>query len=258
MVFNRLGRKPDFPTNERLLKAIAALAAEGMSKAGRPFYAALLESTLLLAEEPNASRPILLAGNNEGEIILPVFTDIERLKRVFADAERISAMPMREICRMALKNDIEQININPEHGPGGYLDRDEMAALANDSMPDTSDARERELGQGGLVPFGSPKLPGPDVIENLLDAARNLFRKQPSVEEAYLILTRQGDDDSVLTIGLLFGSQVLTEDKSTFSQQFIPTLEAAIGRRLHTIWLTEQDLAAIRQNVEPFYTRSTK
>jgi hypothetical protein len=257
MVFNPFRNKPEFPTNERLLKAIAALAAQGMSQAGRPFYTALLESTLLIAEEPSASRPILLAGDKEDEVILPVFTDVDRLKRVFADAERIAAIRTREICRMALKNDIHMININPEHGPGGYLTRDEMEALANNAMPDLSDAEDRQLGQGGLVPFGNPKIPTQDVIDTLLDAACGLLQKEPNVEEAYLILTRQGDDDSVLTIGLLFGSQVLTEDKSTFSQQFIPTLEAVIERRLHTIWLTERDLAAIRQNVEPFYMRTT-
>lgn len=258
MVFNRFRSQPEFPTNERLLKAIAALAAEGMSKAGRQFYTALLESTLLIAEEPDANRPILLAGDSEDQVILPVFTDVERLKRVFADAERIAAIPARNLCRMALSNDVYMININPEHGPGGYLDRDEMAALANDAMPDMSDAKARELGQGGFVPFGSDRLPTQELIDSMLDVARDLLRKTPTVEEAYLILTNLSNDDNVLTIGLLFNQQALTEEKSAFSQHFIPTLEAAIGRRMHTIWLTDRDLEAIRENVEPFYQRTSE
>jgi hypothetical protein len=257
MVFNRFQAKPDYPTNDKLLKAIIALASQGMDKAGRAFYAAVLESNFLLAEEPDMARPILFSDEND-EIVLPVFTDLERLQSVFPDAQRIGTMAARDVFRMALSNKTYRININPEQGPGGFLERYELEALVKGEIPDLSDAGKREWEEPDLVPFGSPKLPPQEVLDKMVETAITLMRREPGIYEAYLTLTRTAQDESVLTIGLYFAKNIKPDDKAAFSQQFVPAIEAVIERPMHLIWLEDRDVNAIRMNVEPFYTRATE
>jgi len=128
---------PNFPTNDPLLNAITSLDGQEMTEVRQAFYTTLLNSTLLMAEESGEHRPILRVDQSK-QVILPVFTNLERLRRVFPDARRAGAMPVRDLCRMALKYGIHSININPEHGPGGYLDQNEIDALAEGIIPDLS------------------------------------------------------------------------------------------------------------------------
>lgn len=248
-------RQPKPPENQELIQAIIARSAQHSDATFQAFYMALLNSTLLIAEEPNQSRPILLEDPS-GEVILPVFTDSERLSRVFPDAQRFALFSASEICRMALQNEIDMININPEHGPGCYLMRREMESLANGEMPKLPAERDQRLDSDStLVPFGDSKLPSEEKINELVVKAQSLLAQELGVDEAYLILTASDGSDSILTIGLCFTPETSEETKTSLTQRLVTTGEAVINRRLKIIWLGDNDVSTIRQNVAPFYSR---
>ena len=113
MSFNIFKRKSSSSTNDNLLNAITVMATADTAQSYRDFYAAILKSILLLARENNAPSPILLEDPS-GKVILPVFTDLERLKKVFPDARQSSMMSAPDIFNIALKNSIYRVNINPD------------------------------------------------------------------------------------------------------------------------------------------------
>lgn len=257
MSFNPFRRAPHLPTNDDLLNAITFLATAGTPEARRNFYVVLLNSTLFVAQETGESRPILLVDKS-GEIMLPVFTDLERLHRVFPDAKRYGALAARDLFRLALGSKIHDININPEHGPGGYLDFHELEALANGTIPDLPTAAEPSLAEPTFIPMGDPKLPTQEVLDKMTLAARSLLTVEPSVEEAYIILTKSSQEDSKLTIALRFEATTNVDDMTAFSRSFVPAIENVIGRPLDLLWLDGERYRAIQSVVEPFYRRGAR
>jgi hypothetical protein len=255
MVFNLFRRKPDFPTNEALLKAITNLAVREKKESWKTFYKTLLHSTLLIAQEEGQSRPILFTDEND-EIILPAFTDLGRLRKVFPDAQHVAPLPIRDLCRISLGSDIFRININPENGPGGYLDQQEMEALAQGMIPDLASMTDPSFdAEPNFVPMGDPKLPTQAVLDEMTAKASILLVQQPNVDEAYLIMTRTDKNVSLMTIGLYAHSTNHRDDMASFSQRFVNEIEAIIRRPLRLIWLEDKDVNTIRMNVEPFYKR---
>jgi hypothetical protein len=256
MVSNPSRRRPGYPTNEPLLKAITALSAQQHNPgAWRAFYAALLDSTLLLARETGQPRPVLF-DDVEGRVVLPVFTDLKRLRQFLPDVTEVATLPARDLCQLALQNDIPRININPQHGPGGFLNHAEMGALALGQIPALPNNDEFPLKDDpALVPFGSPELPSEDVLDEMLAKARKLMAEEQQLEEAYLILMRRDEHKSLLTVGLRFKDDASEEVKSAFTRRFVPAIEAIIHQPLHMMWLKDKEVEDIRINVDPFYVR---
>ena len=128
---------PHFPTNEPLVNAITALAGQDTPQVRQAFYTALLNSTPLMAEEQGENRPILFVDSSK-QIVLPIFTDLERLRQRFPNVKRAGAASIHELCGIILKYGMHRIHINPEDHPSRYLDRGEIQALAKGIIPDLS------------------------------------------------------------------------------------------------------------------------
>ncbi len=257
MSFNIFKRKSSSSTNDNLLNAITVMATADTAQSYRDFYAAILKSILLLARENNAPSPILLEDPS-GKVILPVFTDLERLKKVFPDARQSSMMSAPDIFNIALKNSIYRVNINPEYGPGGFLERYELEALAKGEIPELRTAAEPSLGEPNFIPTGNPKLPPQEVLDKMTETAYSLLKIEPSIDEGYIILTKSDKGESRLTIALHFNNSANEDDKAAFSQRFVLPIEAIIGKQLNLLWLEGERYKAVKSVVEPFYKREAK
>jgi hypothetical protein len=249
---------PQLPSNERLLNALVAVGSNNTPQTHNTFYSELLKSTVLLAQDPEtASRPILFV-NQADEIMLPIFTDLERLNQVCPDAQGYSPIPFRNVCQLALRNAIYIININPEYGPGGYLYRDEIEALANNTVPAITPAESASWDNPDLVPMGDPDLPASEVLEQITDTAESLLEKEPTAEAAYIILLGSGETKSVLTIALHFTDSTADDQKTEFTRQLVNAVEAVTGQPLRVVWLEGEQLKAVASRVEPFYQRGAR
>lgn len=254
-MFNPFKRKAQPPTNDALLKAIMVMATSRTQESWQNFYQILLKSTLLIAQEPDQSGPILLVGDNGEDIILPVFTDAERLHKVFPDSVRYGAMPAPDLFKLALKNQIYSVNINPQHGPGGFVDHDEMTSLAKGEIPDLSSFTDPGLGDPTFIPMGDPKLPSEEVIDSMIDSARFLIEKEGIVDEGYLIMTTNDEKKSKLALALRFSPDVEEDRKTAFSQLLVPLIEGVIKQPMDLLWLEGERYEAIASVVPPFYKR---
>jgi hypothetical protein len=254
MVFNMFRRKPEVPENEELIRAIVNMATNQTPDNYRTFYTAILRSDLLLAGETEEPHPILLVDEQD-HIILPVFTDVERVKKVYPDATRVGKMPVQAIFRNAVKNNYYQININPEIGPGAFLTFDEISQLANGEIPNVPTKGSGDLGEGTFVPYGSPKLPSEDEIAKLLQKAQSVLTQEAKVEMGFLILMRSETGGSQLTIALRAQAGTDLNKMASFSQNFVNAIEAEIGQPVRMMWIDDQSYESISINSQPFYVR---
>jgi hypothetical protein len=257
MNFNPFKRKPDLPTNETLIKTIISLAAQPTPQSWRAFYIQVLKSSLFIAEDPDAApRPILFVDTSDA-VILPVFTDVERLKKVLPDAQRYSAMPAHELCRLALQNGISAININPENGPGGFLTPRQMEALANGNLPDIASDDDSSWDNPDFIPMGNPKLPTQEELDKLTDAASVILQKEADVESGYIILMKSDDNQSVLTIALQFKIGGSSSAKTELTQRLVLAMEKVAGRPISVVWLEGEQLKAVKSRSKPFYQQES-
>ncbi len=253
MAFNPFRRKPD-SQNSALIHAIVNLATHQSSGNYQRFYQELLKSNLIIAEEAGESGPILLEDET-GNITLPVFTDAERVKHVYPDAERIASLPAQSIFQLAVKSEYHKININPERGPGGILTFDEFVLLANGQLPDVSSADSHDLGEGNFVPMGDSKLPSEEVLHNIIEKAKELMAQETSITIGFVILMRSKTGKSQLTLALGTDPEVDLNQMTHFSQNFVDSLETVAQQPIGMMWLDDKSYKAISINSQPFYLR---
>jgi hypothetical protein len=253
MRLNPFRRTPDSPTNEALLKALVALASQSTAQNHHAFYTLLLKSTLLMAEDPEAGpRPIMFVDELD-QVILPIFTDMQRLLKVCPDARGYASVSISQVCQLALGNDIYQININPEHGPGCYLTRDDMEALANNKIPNLTPTDIELWNKPNFVPMGDSKLPDEETMERIVKTASEVLQQAGNVKAAYLILYGGDEGSTRLTIALEFQETANHDDKTTLTKQLVSSLEASFNQPFYVLWLGDEKLAAVRSRVPPFY-----
>ena len=191
--------------------------------------------------------------DDDGGIILPLFTDFKRLHTTFPDSPRYSQTPLPELCRIALSRGIFKVNINPENGPGSYLTQHEMNILANGKIPDTSDVSEWD-DNPNFIPMGDPKLPTEDELEAIKNHATSMLHKETTITAAYIIMMKSGNDESKLTIAIEFNDQATHAQKTNFTRVFVPALEKQVDRPMGVVWLEDEQLESVRSRVVPFYS----
>lgn len=252
MRLNPFNRKNDPPENDELLNAIVVLASKETPHTLKKYYKALLKSKLLLAADSESLPDPILFVDNDGGIILPMFTDFKRLHTAVPDVQRYSHTPLPELCRIALSRGIFKISINPENGPGTYLSHHEIEVLAMGQIPDTSDISAWD-DNPNFIPMGDPKLPTEDELNTITDYAASLLKRQSNVLAGYLILMKSSDDESTLTIAIEFNEQATETQKMEFTRKFVPALEKRVQRHMRAIWLEGEQLESVRSRVKPFY-----
>ncbi|MCA0455907.1 MAG: SseB family protein [Chloroflexi bacterium] len=253
-MFNFFRRKPALPENAELLNAIIKLATQETTQNRIAFYKMILKSDLLLAGGTDPSKPILLV-DDVGRITLPVFTDVERVKNVYPDANRVGKLPVCDLFRLAVKNNYYQININPEVGPGAFLTFEEFGPLADGKIPDVGFSSSNELGEGTFVPMGDSKLPPEDKIDKMIQKARLLLAQEVSVELGFLILMGSNTGESRLTVALRARKGTDMNKLTAFSQKFVDATEAEIQQPMSLMWMDDESYASIRINSQPFYEK---
>jgi hypothetical protein len=247
-------RKPDFPENAALVKAIINLATQQTPENYLAFYTEILKSDLLLAGEANQPQPILQVDEKD-RIILPLFTDVERVKKVYPDAGRVGKMPVRDIFRIAVKNNYYQVNINPEIGPGAFLTFDEISHLANGEIPDPPSRGKNDLGEGTFVPMGDSQLPSEAMMDKMIQKAQALLEQEAKVEMGFVILMGSDTGRSQLTIALRAQAGTDLNQLPSFSQNFVNAVEAVLKQPLRLMWMDDQSYSSISKYSKPFYVR---
>lgn len=206
------------PSNPRLDKAMAALAKGEDPKLRREMYLALLDSTLILStpRRPDAvpkkegwvkargdiSLKFHSIQNSRGKPAMLAFTNVDSLLRWKKEGGDYFALRAREVFALALKSEMDSIQINAAGPIGGELTKPEIQILSEGAIPQQAHedgAASLEVTQGTKVLVRAPaKAPG----EKLLEALRQSLARHPEVRSAYLFEMTIGTGSPHWAVGL--------------------------------------------------------
>ncbi len=222
--FKDLFKKQDSPKNPALERAMHEMARNDNAKARESLYKAVLASTFIVQGDVSGGIEVRkgkwVADNSTrvafktiehppGNIVLPVFTDVEALSSWAGSEVQWIALRAQELFQSIAASNISEIRVNPFRPeqtisrPGGIITRNEFMALAQGLLPESmiSDSTTQlKVVAGQKLLIGKPtKEPPTELLVKLTD----YFQQIPELRGAYLFqMTNQNLTSNV--IGLHF------------------------------------------------------
>jgi SseB protein N-terminal domain/SseB protein C-terminal domain len=225
--FRDLFRKRDSPKNPALERAMREMAKNDNPKTRKSLYKTVLSSTFIVpgnvAGGTEVRKGEWIADSNTrvafktiehpaGNIILPVFTDVDALTSWAGSEVQWIALRAQELFQSIASGDITEVRVNPFRPeqtisrPGGIITRYEFMALAQGLLPESmvsSNTAQLKVASGQKLLIGAPANEPPvELLKKFTDHLQQI----PELRGAYLFqMTNQNVTSSV--IGLHFAAQ---------------------------------------------------
>ncbi len=226
-LFRDLFRKHDSPKNPALERAMQELAKNDNAKTRKSLYNTVLASTFIVpgnvAGGTEVRKGEWIADSNTrvafktiehppGNIVLPVFTDVEALTSWAGSEVQWVALGAQELFQSIASGNIAEVRVNPFRPeqtisrPGGIITRSEFIALAQGLLPESmisSNTAQLKVAAGQKLLIGAPaKEPPTELLKKFTDH----FQQIPELRGAYLFqMTNQNVTSNV--IGLHFAAE---------------------------------------------------
>jgi hypothetical protein len=226
-LFKDLFRKHDSPKNAALDRAMHEMAKDDNAKTRASLYKTVFASTFIVPGNVSGGTEVRkgewIADSNTrvafktiehppGNIVLPVFTDVEALTSWAGSAVPWVALRAQELFQSIAPGNVAEVRVNPFRPeqpisrPGGIITRNEFMALAQGLLPESmvsSNTAQLKVAAGQKLLIGAPaKEPPTELVKKLSD----YFQQIPELRGAYLFeMTNQNVTSSV--IGLHFAAE---------------------------------------------------
>jgi hypothetical protein len=226
-LFKYLLKKRDSPKNPALERAMQEMAKSDNPKTRKSLYQTILASTLIVPGDVAGGTEVRKGGwiadsntrvafktieHPAGNIILPVFTDLEVLTSWAGSEVQWIALRAQELFQSIASGNIAEVRVNPFRPeqsisrPGGIITRYEFLALAQGLLPESmvsSNTAQLKVAAGQKLLIGAPaNEPPTELLKKLTDHLQQI----PELRGAYLFqMTNQNVTSSV--IGLHFAAE---------------------------------------------------
>lgn len=226
-VFKDLFRKQDSPKNPALERAMHEMARNDNAKSREALYKTVLASTFIVqgnvcggtevrkgnwVADSSTRVAFKTIEHPPGNIVLPVFTDVEALTSWAGSEVQWIALRAQDLFQSIAPGNISEVRINPFRleqtisRPGGIITRNEFMALAQGLLPESTISNgtvQLKVAAGQKLLIGKPaKEPPAELLIKLTD----YFQQIPELRGAYLFqMTNQNLTSSV--IGLHFDAE---------------------------------------------------
>jgi hypothetical protein len=124
--------------NQDLQAAITAVTKDNSHENRQELYRILMRLSYCIPlsspAEPGNSQPLTVTKNENGEVVLPAFSDPNALHR-WVHPPSMLVMTADKLFETAIANDFAEILINPAGPAGGKLTREEYTALSRGIIP---------------------------------------------------------------------------------------------------------------------------
>jgi hypothetical protein len=226
-LFKDLFRKQGSPENPALEHAMQEMARNDSPKTRASLYKAVLASTFIVQGTVSGGADVgkgkwIADGNTRvafrtiehppGNIVLPVFTDVEALTSWAGSEVQWIALRAQELFQSIAPGNIAEVRVNPFRPeqeisrPGGIITRNEFMALAQGLLPESTisnNTAQFKVAAGQKLLIGKPaKVPPSELLRKLTE----YFQRIPEVRGAYLFqMANQNVTSSV--IGLHFAGE---------------------------------------------------
>lgn len=220
-------RKQDSPKNPALERAMQEIARNDSAKTRESLYKMILASTFIVQGNASGGTEVrkgkwIADGSTRvafktiehppGNIVLPVFTDVEALTSWAGSEVQWIALRAQELFQSIAPGSIAEVRVNPFRPeqtisrPGGIITRNEFMALAQGLMPESmisNNTAQLRVAAGQKLLIGKPaKEPPTELLKKLTD----YFQQVPDLRDAYLFqMANQNVTSSV--IGLHFSAE---------------------------------------------------
>ncbi|MGA8870854.1 MAG: enhanced serine sensitivity protein SseB C-terminal domain-containing protein [Candidatus Acidiferrales bacterium] len=205
------------PTNPGLEHAMYDVAKRDNERTRESVYRALLASTLIfegqIASDDSTRFAFKTVEHPPGNVVLPVFTDVDALVSWAGSEGQWIALRARDIFQAIAPTKIADVYINPfrkgqtVNKPGGIVRRHEFVALAQGLLPGA--AISEDVTQMKVAPAQQMTVEKPSgaLPEELLATIAGYFGQIPAVRGAYLFQMTNGAVKSEV-IGLDFSAEL--------------------------------------------------
>jgi hypothetical protein len=226
-LFKDLFGKHDSPKNPALERAMRESAKNDNAKTRKSLYKTVLASTFIVPGKASGGTEVRkgewIADSSTrvafktiehppGNIVLPVFTDVEALTSWAGSEVPWLALSAQELFQSIAPGNIAEVRVNPFRPeqtisrPGGIITRNEFMALAQGLLPESmisSNTAQLKVAAGQKLLIGvAAKEPPTELLKKLTD----YFQQIPELRGAYLFqMTNQNVTSSV--IGLHFAAE---------------------------------------------------
>jgi hypothetical protein len=226
-LFKDLFRRQDSPKNPALERAMQEMARNDDAKTRESLYKMVLASTFIVQGNVSGGAEVrkgkwIADGSTRiefktvehppGNIVLPVFTDVEALTSWAGSEVQWIGLRARELFQSIAPGSIAEVRVNPFRPeqkisrPGGIITRNEFMALAQGLMPESmisNNTAQLRVAAGQKLLIGKPaKEPPTELLKKLTD----YFQQIPDLRGAYLFqMANQNVTSNV--IGLHFAAE---------------------------------------------------
>ena len=220
-------KKQESPKNPALERAMQAVATNDNAKTRESLYKTVLASTFIVQGNVSGGTEVrkgkwIADGDTRvafktvehppGNIVLPVFTDVEALTSWAGSEVQWIALRAQQLFQSIAPGNIAEVRVNPFRPeqairrPGGIITRNEFMALAQGLLPESmmsNNTAQLKVAAGQKLFIGKPaKEPPAELLRKLTDH----FQQIPELRGAYLFqMTNQNVTSSV--IGLHFAAE---------------------------------------------------
>ncbi|HTZ99609.1 MAG TPA: enhanced serine sensitivity protein SseB C-terminal domain-containing protein [Candidatus Aquilonibacter sp.] len=206
------------PTNPGLERAMYDVAKSDNARTRESVYRALLASTLLfegqIASDDSGGRyAFKTVEHPPGNIVLPVFTDVEALVSWSHTEGEWIALRARDIFQAIAATKIAEVHVNPFRKgqgvkkPGGIVKRHEFMALAQGLLPGPAISEDVTQMKVAAAEQMQVEKPSGALPEELLAAIARYFAEIPALRGAYLFRLTHGAVQSDV-VGLEFSAEL--------------------------------------------------
>lgn len=227
-LFKNLFRKSGSPENPKLELAMRELARNDNATTRESLYRAILASTFIMQGDVSGGNEVrngkIIADSNTrvafrtlehppGNVVLPVFTNVEALASWAGSEVQWIALGAQELFQSIAPGKVTEVRVNPFRPeqtisrPGGIITRNEFLALAQGLLPGlmiSNNTAELKVAAGQKVSIGKPANAPPNQF---LMKLTGYFQEISELRGAYLFqMTNQNVTSCV--IGLHFASEL--------------------------------------------------
>jgi hypothetical protein len=205
------------------------IAKSDNAKTRESLYKAILASTFILEEtvsggtdaggktiaDENTRVAFKTIEHPAGNVILPVFSDVDALASFAGANARWVALGAQALFQSIAPGDVAEVRVNPFRvgqamkRPGGIITRNEFMALAQGLLPEqmiSNNTMPLKVAGGQKLFIGRPaKEPPAELLSKLAD----YFQQIPELRGAYLFQMAQQTQQNVTStvVGIHFGEE---------------------------------------------------
>lgn len=259
-------------SNPDVLDAMYELAEDDNPQSRERFYDSFINSMLLVPaktvtahsqdlrwqlDASGSTVEILLLEDEDGYVLMPVFTDEDALLMWAEDGSTYTAIPTEALCKMFMRHVGDAMLLNPAGPVSGTVTRREIEILSSGMQPRINHQRtvtDAQVRDDDEVLVRAARYVSPALMEGLADALTD----HPEFTDCLLFEVMSPGQDIKLVAGIRFDPVIPQDQQHCMLEAFLDSVEGIVHnvRTVEFLIIDDDGLQSLRAITDPFYSRN--